>query len=194
MSTSIPTRQEDGRPTVLKAAAEATAKRVAMLLDRNPSLVDCLPQTQAVKAVQERCKHTISVVESLCALYEQRPAVAWRPASQPSDGILSPFATMTYGQLWQRVGRLATGLAQHNLAGPGRYVGVWGHASPSWLVADLACLYLAASAAPLQTSLPLSDLSAWWKRMRCKPSSVVRSNCPRWPSWLGRRAAFIPWW
>ena len=148
----------DGSPTVLEATAAASAQRIATLLQKEPALTQCLPQRKAVAALQERCADTISLVEGICELYKEREALAWRPAQGNSTTKRSPFVTMTYGQLWQRVGRLATALAKNDLAGPGRFVGVWGHASPSWLIADLACLYLAAPGAPLQTSLPLGDL------------------------------------
>ena len=157
MSSSLSSSQY-GRPAVLDASVKATAERIATLLAREPALAACLPDRQAFLALQDHCKHTISLVEGICSLYKDRPAVAWRP-SQPlaTDGPAA-YTSMTYEQVWKRVGRLATGLARHNLAGPGRFVGVWGHASPSWLVADLACLYSAATGAPLQTSLPLGDL------------------------------------
>ncbi len=157
MSTSHSSPQ-GGRSTVLEATAAATAQRIAALLQQEPELARHLPKRQSVTALQERCTDTISLVEAICDLYQERPAVAWRPAQPQSSGGLSPFATMSYRGLWQRVGRLSTALVKRDIAGPGRFVGIWGHASPSWLVADLACLYLAATGAPLQTSLPLADL------------------------------------
>ncbi len=95
-----------------------------------------------------------------CELYATRPCfgerafvieggrLAWRPA----------LRYVTYAELWARVRSLATGLVELGVLDPGSLVGLCGFASVDWVVADLACLYLAAVSVPLQTTAPPAEL------------------------------------
>lgn len=66
------------------------------------------------------------------------------------------LGTLRYSELWGQVLRWASWLHQQGV-GPEQRVGLCGHPSPSWVAADLACLYLGAVSVPLSVHLTTEE-------------------------------------
>jgi fatty acid CoA ligase FadD9 len=88
-----------------------------------------------------------------CDLYADRPCFAERVvvAHDGQTRMLPSFHPVTFAQLWRRIEALASGLHRAGVGEPGTLVGIAGFPSVDWVLADLACLYLAAVSVPLPT-------------------------------------------
>jgi fatty acid CoA ligase FadD9 len=142
------------------ALLEGALERSALLLERDAELRRLVPWPDALEKIRA-ARTSIASVEAACELYAGRPALG-RRAREAAGGAMRPlpaFSTITYAELWARVGALASGLVQAGLARTGAFVGISGFGSPDWVVADLACLYLSAVSVPLQTAILPSDLA-----------------------------------
>ncbi len=103
---------------------------------------------------------SIRCLATACELYADRPCLGER-AIVLEQGRARPLPSLrftSYAELWARVEALASGLQHLHLASAGDRVGVLGFASVSWVVADLACLHLAAVSVPLQTTAASGEL------------------------------------
>ena len=92
-----------------------------------------------------------------------------RSGSAPSDSsttattgrtsveLLPRFETITYRELWDRVGAIATGLAGDPVR-PGDRVCVLGFTSVDYTTVDMALVQIGAVSVPLQTSAPVAQL------------------------------------
>jgi fatty acid CoA ligase FadD9 len=138
---------------------ERSLARQAEHLARDAELARSLPSPEALARLAA-CPTSIDCVATACAVYADRPALGER-ALDFATGAARPlprYQTVTYAALWARVVAFASGLRHAGLVAPGDRVLVCGFASVEWVVADLACLYLAAVSVPLQTRLPAGDL------------------------------------
>ena len=100
--------------------------------------------------------------------YADRPALGQRTrelVTDPTTGrtstrLLPSFETISYRELWQRVGAIATALRNDTTdpVTPGDFVATIGFSSPDYLAVDLACSYLGLVSVPLQHSAPVSQL------------------------------------
>jgi fatty acid CoA ligase FadD9 len=91
-----------------------------------------------------------------------RPALGERtkePVTDPETGrvslrLLPAFTTISYGELWARVGAVAAEWRQEarRPIGAGDFVALYGFTSSDYATLDLACLHLGAVAVPLQSS------------------------------------------
>ena len=100
--------------------------------------------------------------------YADRPALGQRArelVTDPTTGrtstrLLPSFETISYRDLWERVGAIATALRNDaaDPVNPGDFVATIGFASPDYLTVDLACAYLGLVSVPLQHNAPVSQL------------------------------------
>ncbi len=74
--------------------------------------------------------------------------------------LLPSFETISYRDVWDRVGAIATALRNDSTApvNPGDFVATIGFASPDYFTVDLACAYLGLVSVPLQHNAPVSQL------------------------------------
>src|SRR5262249_38034510 len=128
--------------------------RSARLVESDAELRAVVPSPEAMAKIRA-CASSIESVAMACALYANRPCLGQRVFRPDGDSLraLPEFSTLSYSELWGRVAAFASGLAHAGLASAGAFVGICGFGSVEWVVADLACLYLAAVSVPLQTSL-----------------------------------------
>lgn len=98
---------------------------------------------------------SIEVVEATTKTYADR--VAFKQC--PPDGTWERDGrSVTYGEVWRRVERLATGLSEAGLVSRGKFMGIAGFASVDWAVGDIAALYLGAVVVPIPLNVPPSDM------------------------------------
>ena len=93
---------------------------------------------------------------------KDRPALGQRAVEFVSDQqgrttskLLPRFETITYGEVWDRVGALASALSDVQ---PGDRVSILGFTSVDYTVVDMATVKLGAVSVPLQTSAPTTQL------------------------------------
>ena len=91
---------------------------------------------------------TVDLLHLACKVYGARPAYAHLGT------------TLSYGDLWVRVERVAAGLASEQGMGlrRGTMVGLYGSSSIDWVVLHYALMYLGCTTAPLQLSNSDEDL------------------------------------
>lgn len=153
---------------------ERSLERGRRLLEHDEQLQRLAPSSGG--AVEQRLRTgTRSSIDSLaiaCCEYADRPCLGQRAfeiVPESGDGerdggesdalrVLPEFQTLSYAELWTRVASVAGGLRHSGLADTGSMVGLCGLGSPDWVVADFACLYLAAVSVPLQVSSAPADL------------------------------------
>jgi fatty acid CoA ligase FadD9 len=143
--------------------AELLQKSLDRYQRRLPHDVDLLRSAPSPEAMEKLAAGDRASIERLalaCALYADRPAFGERDHEVDEGTIryLPRFRTLTYADLWARVQAFASGLHHAGLVDPGDRVAISGFASVDWVVADFACLYLAAVSVPLQTGMPAADL------------------------------------
>lgn len=159
-------------------------------LSHDPQL-EAIVASAADLAYIGRAQHSIAFIAAACARYATRQCLgtrAWESDGTGGGRYLPRFDSITYDTLWKRVQGLATGLRKAELATTGDFIGICGFGSPDWLVADLACLYLAAVSVPLQTTLVPDDLQhiineTQMRVLVCSSEQIalVKSVLPRCP-------------
>ena len=107
-------------------------------------------------------------MQTLVDGYADRPALGQRArelvtdttTGRTSTRLLPSFETISYRELWDRVGAIATALRNDSAApvNPGDFVATIGFASPDYFTVDLACAYLGLVSVPLQHNAPVSQL------------------------------------
>lgn len=134
------------------SASQDRESRMTRAIERAHGLTahdEQLQRLMPLSATRERLlresRSSIECLARACELYAERTAFA-------EDELT------TYARLWSRVEAVASGLRGERLADTGTFVGICGFGSVDWVVADLACLYLAAVSVPIQTSLTRADL------------------------------------
>lgn len=129
-----------------------------MLLE-DAELYRAMPSEEALEAIRS-APTTIEAVAKAFDLYADRACLGER--SFVSDGrggicFIPELHTISYGEVWSRASAFASGLVREGFAKTGDLVGICGFGSTDWVVADLACLYLAAVSVPLQTGMSAAD-------------------------------------
>jgi fatty acid CoA ligase FadD9 len=105
------------------------------------------------------------VVATVMAGYADRPALAQRKGELVTDprtgrnslGLLPEFTTITYGELWDRAGAVATDWQHHAAVGAGEFVCSLGFTGTDYATIDLACIHMGAVTVPLQTSAAVAQ-------------------------------------
>ncbi|MBV9089444.1 MAG: carboxylic acid reductase [Mycobacteriaceae bacterium] len=128
---------------------------------------DTRPLDTVAAAVIEPGRRLSQIVETVMRGYADRPALGQRAHELVTDRVtgrtslrlLPEFETITYRDLWDRVGAVATEW-NNNLQCPvsaGDFVCILGFTSTDYTTVDLACLYLGAVSVSLQTSAPAAQ-------------------------------------
>jgi fatty acid CoA ligase FadD9 len=144
------------------------ARRLADLYATDQLFADARPNEAMTAAINQPGVRMPELVRTVMEGYADRPALGQRAVhfvTDPETGrtsrqLLSRFDTITYREVWDRVGRIANALADDSAhpVQPGDRVAVLGFASVDYTTIDLALIQLGAVSVPLQTSAPLTQL------------------------------------
>jgi fatty acid CoA ligase FadD9 len=144
------------------------ARRMADLYATDRQFADARPNEAITAAINQPGVPMAELVRMVMEGYADRPALgqrALRFVTDPQTGrtslqLLSRFDTITYREVWERVGRIAGALAGDSAhpVRPGDRVAVLGFTSVDYTTIDLALIQLGAVSVPLQTSAPLIQL------------------------------------
>lgn len=135
-------------PTLIAESSD----RARRLRDEDAEWRASLASSEAIARL-EGVGSSVEIIARAFDLYRERPAIAYRA---PGETI---FSTMTYGELWERIARLATGWQREQLVGAGDCVAIVAFGGPEFLIAEVATVYTGATALPLQTNLPPAVLA-----------------------------------
>ena len=144
---------------------ERLARRIADLYATDRQFADARPGEAVSEAIAQPGVRLPQIVQTVMDGYAERPALGQRAIEYVTDTqtgrtsieLLPRFDTITYRQLWQRAGAVASALAGDPVA-PGDRVAVLGFTSVDYTTIDLALIRLGAVAVPLQTSAPVTQL------------------------------------
>jgi fatty acid CoA ligase FadD9 len=144
------------------------ARRIADLYATDQQFAAARPDEAITAAINRPGVRMPELVRTVMEGYADRPALGQRAVhfvTDPKTGrtsleLLSGFDTISYREVWDRVGRIAGALAGDS-AHPvrsGDRVAIIGFTSVDYTTIDLALIQLGAVSVPLQTSVPLTQL------------------------------------
>lgn len=148
-------------------AGHDVASRIAALHAGDPEFARAVPSPDVADAISRR-DGLMGVIAAAMHGYADRPALARRAGRvvrDPATGrhtreLLPAFDTLTYAELWQRVGRLAAAWADGTDGlRAGDFVATLGFTGVDYAVIDLACMYLGAVSVPLPTGSSAARLA-----------------------------------
>jgi fatty acid CoA ligase FadD9 len=139
--------------------------RIAELYASDPQFADARPSEAITAAIHEPGLRLVQIVRTVMEGYADRPALAQRAVEvvkDPDSGrtsveLLPRFETVSYRELWDRVGALAAALVAVGVR-PGDRVCLLGFTSVDYTTVDVSLIPLEAVAVPLQTSAPVAQL------------------------------------
>jgi fatty acid CoA ligase FadD9 len=146
------------------ARSERVARRMAELYANDTQVRDARPRKDFASAALRPGMRLSQIVAIVMGGYADRPALGQRAhelVTDPATGrrsvrLRSEFETISYRELWARVGVVASE-CQHHPEYPlsaGDFVCLLGFTSTDYTTIDLACIYMGAVSVPLQTSAP----------------------------------------
>jgi fatty acid CoA ligase FadD9 len=144
---------------------ERLTRRIAHLYATDQQFSRARPNQAVTEAIDQHDIRLSQIVRTVMESYSDRPALAQRTVElvkNPQTGrtslhLLPRFETITYRELWDRIGTLTTVLAT-DWVQPGDRVCVLGFASVDYTTIDLALVQAGAVSVPLQTSAPVLQL------------------------------------
>ena len=147
---------------------ERLACRIADLYATDSQFTDARSIEALTAAIEQPGLRLPRIVSTVMGAYAERPAVGERAVNLTTDPetgrtsleLLPWFETVTYRELWDRVGAVASALTDgpgHPVQ-PGDRVCVLGFTSVDYATLDMALVQLGAVSVPLQTSAPVSQL------------------------------------
>jgi fatty acid CoA ligase FadD9 len=150
------------------AREERLARRVADLYATDQQFADARPSGAITAAIEQPGLRLPQLVQRVLEGYADRPALGHRAVQfikDPETGrtsleLLPRFETVTYRELWDRAGAVASALAgdpEHSVR-PGDRVCVLGFTSVDYTTVDVALDTVGAVSVPLQNSAPVSQL------------------------------------
>jgi fatty acid CoA ligase FadD9 len=147
---------------------EKLAGRIADLYATDRQFADARPDAAITAAIEQPGLRLPDLVRTVMEGYAQRPALGQRAVQFVTDSktgrtsleLLPRFETVSYRELWDRVGAVTSALAGDPASSvrPGDRVCVLGFTSVDYTTVDLALTQLGAVSVPLQTSAPLTRL------------------------------------
>jgi fatty acid CoA ligase FadD9 len=148
---------------------ERQERRLAELVATDRQVREALERPEIADALRDPALPLTGLVSLVMTAYADRPALGERgrelvtdPATGRGTLVLAPrYDTITYAELWTRVGAVAAEWHSHEQAPvrAGGFVGVLGAGSIDFTVADLACVRLGAASVPLQASATAANLT-----------------------------------
>jgi fatty acid CoA ligase FadD9 len=143
-------------------------RRIIEMYLNDQQFADARPNAAITAAIAEPEMRLKQIVRTVMEGYADRPALGQRAArflNDPDTGrtsleLLPRFETVTYRELWDRVGAFVNALtcdSEHPVRAGDR-VCVLGFTSVDYATIDLALVQLGAVAVPLQTSAPVTQL------------------------------------
>ncbi|MDT0455125.1 carboxylic acid reductase [Streptomyces sp. DSM 41527] len=146
-----------------------TARRSAHLYATDPQFRGAVPLDAVTEAIRRPGLPLADLVATVMEGYADRPALGERatePVTDPDTGrttlrLLERFDTITYGELWERVGAVAAEWRHHpdHPVSPGDFVAVLGPTSAEYTLVDLACVRSGAVSVPLQAGASAGHLA-----------------------------------
>jgi fatty acid CoA ligase FadD9 len=147
---------------------ERLARRMADLYATDPQFADARPDEAITAEINQPGLGMPELVRTVMEGYADRPALGQRAVhfvTDPQTGrtslqLLSRFDTISYREVFDRVGRIANAFAgdlAHPVR-PGDRVAVLGFTSVDYTTIDLALIQLGAVSVPLQTSATPTQL------------------------------------
>ncbi|QSY49618.1 MULTISPECIES: carboxylic acid reductase [Streptomyces] len=147
------------RPLAVELGAR-TDRRNAHLHATDAQFRDTAPLDAVTEAIRRPGLPLAALVATVMKGYADRPALGERATEQVTDPqtgrttlrLLKRFDTLTYGELWERVGAVASEWRHHpeHAMGPGDLVAVLGSTSAEYTVVELACIRSGVVSVPLQ--------------------------------------------
>ena len=144
--------------------SQRLARRVQELYATDAEFAAAAPDLDVCKAIADSGVRMVDIVRILAQRYADRPALGQRAvkfvqdaAGRTSAQLLPAFDTITYRQLWDSAGRIASALAGHPVQ-PGDRVCTLGFTSVDYTVVEVALALLGAVSVPLQTSAQRAQL------------------------------------
>ncbi|ADG99338.1 thioester reductase domain protein [Segniliparus rotundus DSM 44985] len=126
-------------------------QKIEELTAADPQFAAAVPDQEVVAAVSDPTLSFTRYLDTLMRGYADRPALAHRVG----DG----YATISYGELWSRVGAIAAAWSADGLE-PGDFVATIGFTSPDYTALDLAATRSGLVSVPLQAGASVAQLSA----------------------------------
>ncbi len=144
------------------------ARRIAELNANDPQFRAARPDAEVVGAASTPGLRLTEILQTLVDGYADRPALGQRArelvrdseTGRTSNRLLPAYETISYREVWDRVGAIATALHNDSTGpvNPGDFVATIGFASPDYFTVDLACAYLGLVSVPLQHNAPVTQL------------------------------------
>jgi fatty acid CoA ligase FadD9 len=144
---------------------ERLTRRIADLYGTDQQFAAARPSEAISAAIGQPGLRLPQLLRTVMEGYADRPALgqrAFRFVNDPQTGrtsleLLPRFETITYREVWDRVGAIATSLAGDPVR-PGDRVCVLGFTSVDYTTIDMALVPMGAVSVPLQTSGPVAQL------------------------------------
>ncbi|MEU5119266.1 carboxylic acid reductase [Streptomyces asoensis] len=141
-------------------------QRIAELFRAEPGLAACMPVAGVFEEGGGHGLRLSEIVRRTLAAYADRPALGERARQYVSvDGrvtvrLLPRFDTLSYGELWARLGAVAADWYHHRQhpVREGDFVAVLGFAGIDYTTVDLACAQVGAVAVPLHTNASVGHI------------------------------------
>ncbi|MBF6331724.1 carboxylic acid reductase [Nocardia transvalensis] len=143
-------------------------RKIGDLVAHDEQVRNAEPIAAVTAAMAQEDLRVAQAIATVMEGYADRPAVGQRAVEFVTDEsgrrrsrLLPRFDTVTYGELWRRVGAVAAAW-HHDPDQPtraGDFVAILGFTSVDYTVVDLACTYLGTVAVPLQASAALAQLT-----------------------------------
>ena len=146
--------------------ADAQLRRIQNLSASDPQFAAARPDEVVSAAMGRPDLRLPQLVQTVMDGYANRPALGQRAVRLVKDAdtgrttaeLLPRFETITYRELWERAGAIASAWANKPVQ-PGDRVCVLGFTSVDYTIIDVALICLGAIAVPLQTSAALTQLA-----------------------------------
>jgi fatty acid CoA ligase FadD9 len=140
------------------------ARRIDGLYASDPQFADARPSDAITAAIDQPELRLPHIIRTLMEGYADRPALGQRAVQfveDPNTGrtsaeLLHHFQTISYRELWERAGAVASALAAD--VRPGDRVAVLGFTSVDYTTIDVALIQAGAVFVPLQTSAAVTQL------------------------------------
>lgn len=140
-------------------------RRIAELYATDEQFAAARPDVAVTAEVERAGRRSARVVHAVAKGYAHRPALGQRAVdyiTDPRTGrtsmeLLPRYETLTYREVWERAGAIASALAG-NPVRAGDRVCILGFASVDYTTIDMALTRLAAVSVPLQTGAPAERL------------------------------------